>query len=50
MFDRNYEAMAADWLYDPGLTRSIHVDIRFILWMLGEVSESDWLLTELGVQ
>jgi len=50
VFDRNYEAMAADWLYDPGLTRSIHVDIRFVLWMLGEVSGSDWLLSELGVQ
>jgi hypothetical protein len=50
VFDRNYEAMAADWLYDPALTRSIHVDIRFVLWMLGEVSGSDWLLSELGVQ
>lgn len=34
LFDGNYEAMSADWVFDPVLTRSIHVDIRYALWVL----------------
>ncbi|MEE2750229.1 MAG: S46 family peptidase [Myxococcota bacterium] len=49
VFDRNYEAMAADWMYDPDLTRTIHVDIRFVIWMLRNVADSEWLLTEMGL-
>lgn len=48
IFDGNYEAMSADYLFDPALTRSIHVDIRYLLWTLDEVEGADWLLTELG--
>jgi len=48
LFDGNYEAMSADWLFDPVLTRSIHVDARYMLWLL-EVEGADHLLTELGV-
>jgi len=49
IFDGNYEAMSADWLFNPVLTRSIHVDIRYILWTLESVEEADWVLDELGV-
>ncbi len=49
IFDGNYEAMSADYLFDPALTRSIHVDIRYLLWMLDEVEGAGWLLSELGV-
>ncbi|NOY25590.1 MAG: S46 family peptidase [Oligoflexia bacterium] len=48
IFDGNYEAMSADWLFDPALTRSIHVDIRYLLWMLEDVEHADWLVEELG--
>jgi hypothetical protein len=34
VFDGNYEAMASDWVFVPSLTRSIHVDIRYIQWLL----------------
>ena len=34
LFDGNYEAMSADWVFDDALTRSIHVDIRYALWVL----------------
>lgn len=48
LFDGNYEAMSADWLFDPELTRSIHVDIRYAMWVL-EVQGADWVLEELGL-
>lgn len=48
LFDGNYEAMSADWVFDPDLTRSIHVDVRYALWLL-EVEGADHLLQELGV-
>ncbi len=49
IFDGNYEAMSADWVFDPVLTRSIHVDIRYMLWILDEVEHADWILDELGM-
>ncbi len=48
LFDGNYEAMSADWLFDPELTRSIHVDVRYMLWVL-QVEGADHLLDELGL-
>jgi hypothetical protein len=48
LFDGNYEAMSADWLFDPELTRSIHCDVRYVLWVL-EQAGADALLAELGV-
>ena len=49
VFDRNSEAMAADWVFDPALTRSIHVDVRFIGWMLSEFPAEEPLIRELGL-
>jgi hypothetical protein len=49
-FDRNWEAVASDWMYDPELTRSIHVDIRYLLWSLDQVENARVLLAELGVE
>ena len=49
VFDGNYEAMASDWLFLPEITRSIHVDIRYVLWLLDAVDGGDHLLTEMGV-
>ncbi|MSQ03757.1 MAG: S46 family peptidase [Myxococcales bacterium] len=48
-FDRNWEAVAADWMYDPALTRSIHVDVRYLLWSLDQVDHAAVLLAEMGV-
>jgi hypothetical protein len=50
LFDGNYESMAADWLYDPTTTRSIHVDIRYVLWLMGLDPNTGWIRTELGVR
>ncbi len=50
VFDGNYEAMASDWVFVPSLTRSIHVDIRYVLWLLDAVDHADNLLGELGIK
>jgi len=49
LFDGNYESMIADWDYMPEITRSIHVDIRYVLWLMEEVDHADWLLEEMGI-
>ena len=41
--------MIADWDYLPEITRSIHVDIRYVLWLMEEVDHADGLLKEMGV-
>ncbi len=48
-FDGNYESIASNWLFIPGITRSIHVDIRFVQWVLDAVDDGDHLLLEMGV-
>lgn len=50
VFDGNYEAMAADWVFLPELARSIHVDIRYVLWTMDAVLGADRVLEELGVK
>lgn len=49
LFDGNYESMASDWLFDPVRTRSIHVDVRYMGWLLEHVYEATELLDELGI-
>ena len=46
-FDGNYEAMASDWLFQPSITRTIHVDMRYILWLMDAVDGADHLVKEL---
>jgi hypothetical protein len=47
-FDGTFESVASDWIYLP-TTRSIHVDVRYLTWVLSEVSRADALLKELGI-
>ncbi|WP_065187674.1 S46 family peptidase [Shewanella woodyi] len=46
-FDSTYEAITKDWFFNPTITRAVHVDIRYILWMMDEVDHADNLLEEL---
>ncbi|MCP4804773.1 MAG: S46 family peptidase [Proteobacteria bacterium] len=48
LFDGNYEAMSADWVFDDALTRSIHVDIRYALWVL-ENDGAGHILDEMSI-
>lgn len=48
LFDGTYESMTGDWVFED-TTRSIHVDVRYLLWMLEDVEHATALLDELGV-
>lgn len=48
-FDSNYEGIGSDWTYNADLSRSVHVDIRYLLWYLDAVAQADGLLTEMGI-
>lgn len=48
-FDGDYEAMASDWVFLPALNRTIHVDIRYVEWIMDAVDGADNLLKEMGV-
>ena len=49
-FDRVYEATINDFAWDESYSRSIGVDIRFILWSLDKFSGARRLLAEMGIQ
>ncbi len=49
-FDGNYEAMGVDYLVDPELSRTIHVDSRYMLWVMDAVDGAHDLLREMGVE
>ncbi|MCL1078093.1 S46 family peptidase [Parashewanella spongiae] len=48
-FDSTYEAITKDWFFNTEITRAIHVDIRYILWMMDKVDHADNLLEELKI-
>ena len=50
LFDGTYETIASDLLFDPVNTRSIQVDIRYVLWVASQVSKATNVLAELGVK
>ncbi|MGY0618637.1 S46 family peptidase [Lysobacter sp. A378] len=49
LFDGNYESLSAGWIFNPELTRSIHVDTRYMRWVMDEVDHADRLLEEMGL-
>ncbi len=49
IFDGNWESIISDWDFLPAVTRSIHVDIRYVLWVMEEVDGAGHLLEEMGV-
>jgi hypothetical protein len=49
-FDGNLESMGSDWVFDPAITRTIQVDIRYLEWVMDAVDGADHLLTEMGVE
>ncbi|MCG9738371.1 S46 family peptidase [Shewanella insulae] len=48
-FDSTYEAITKDWFFNPTITRAVHVDFRYILWMMDEVDHADNLISELDL-
>jgi hypothetical protein len=49
-FDGNYEAISSGWVFNPKLTRTIHVDSRYMLWLMDEVDQADNLLKEMVLE
>ena len=49
-FDRAYEATINDFAWSEDYSRSIAVDIRYVLWVLDIYSGADYLLEEMGVK
>lgn len=49
-FDSTYESVTKDWYFDSAITRAIHVDIRYMLWVMKEVDHADNLLKEMRIK
>ena len=48
-FDGNVDSIGADWVFGP-TSRTIHVDVRYMMWVLESDPEAAWLLSELGME
>ena len=48
-FDRAYEATINDYAWNENYSRSIGVDIRYVLWVASKVDGADFLLKEMGI-
>lgn len=48
-FDGNYEAISSGWVFNPKLTRTIHVDSRYMLWLMQEVDGATNLIKEMEI-
>ena len=49
-FDRAFEATINDYAWNQSYSRSIAVDIRYVLWNVEKVGEAEFLLKEMGIQ
>ena len=48
-FDSNWEAVSASWMFDPRYKRAIHVDMRYMRWLMAKVYPAPALLEEMGL-
>ncbi len=48
-FDRTFEATINDFAWNESYSRSIGVDIRYVLWITGVVYQATHLLKEMGI-
>ncbi|MGB2740710.1 MAG: S46 family peptidase [Cognaticolwellia sp.] len=49
VFDGVYESIIGDWDYDTKLNRSIHVDIKYMLWVMEHVDGATNLIEEMDI-
>jgi hypothetical protein len=49
-FDRTYEATVNDYVWSVDYSRSIGVDIRYVLWVAQKFGRADGLLREVGIK
>jgi len=48
-FDGTLDGVISDWAYDASRNRTIHVDSRFMLWVMDKVDHADRLIAEMGL-
>lgn len=48
-FDSNWESVSASWRFDPRMKRAIHVDMRYMRWLMAKVYPAPALLEEMGL-
>jgi hypothetical protein len=48
-FDRAFEATINDFAWSADYSRSIAVDVRYVLWVTESIGGAGWLLDEMGV-
>jgi peptidase S46-like protein len=48
-FDSNWEGVGSDYYVEEDITRTIHVDSRYIVWVMDAVDGAHNLLRELGI-
>jgi hypothetical protein len=48
-FDGNWEAMSGDLAFEPGIQRTISVDIRFVLWVIDKYAGATHLINEMTI-
>ena len=49
LFDGTIESVNSDWDFDPHTTRTIHVDTRYMLWVMEKLDGADALIEEMKV-
>ncbi|MFD1618781.1 S46 family peptidase [Thalassotalea marina] len=49
VFDGVYESVIGDWDYDPKLNRSIHVDVKYMLWVMEHIDGATNLIEEMDI-
>jgi len=47
VYDVTWESIASDWVFEAQVARSIHVDVRYLLWVLSVTSGAEAVLGEL---
>ena len=47
LFDGTIESVNSDWDYDTRTTRTIHVDTRYMLWVMEKVDAAVHLIEEM---
>ncbi|WP_028920162.1 S46 family peptidase [Pseudoxanthomonas suwonensis] len=48
-FDSNWEAVSASWWFDPRYKRAVHVDMRYMRWLMETVYPAPHVLREIGL-
>ena len=49
LFDGAWESLLSDWYYESERVRSIHTDVRYMLWVMDKVDGAHRLLLEMGI-